>query len=125
MAGLGYSLEPNDEKIVLGVSGYNDKLDILLAKVVDVMQHLVVKKERFDVFKDALLRELKDWKLSDPGEHAHYYTGYLLTTGQWTNDEAIQALEGSHLINRADQAFNRMMSDHLFRICWTAFTSRH
>jgi insulysin len=102
MAGLEYSLESNDEKIILNVSGYNDKLAILLAKVVDVMQHLTVKKQRFDVFKDALLRALKNWKLSDPGEHAQYYREYLLTTGQWTNDEAIQALEGSRLINRAD-----------------------
>ena len=102
MAGLEYSLDSNDEKIGLIVSGYNDKLDILLTKLVDVMQHLVVKKERFDVYKDALLRSLKNWKLRDPGAHARYYTGYLLTTGQWTVDEGIQALEGSRLINRAD-----------------------
>jgi insulysin len=58
------------------------------------MRHLVVRKERFDVIKDGLLRQLQNWKLNAPYDHAMYYTKYILTTRQWTNAEKEAALKG-------------------------------
>jgi insulysin len=58
------------------------------------MRHLVVKQERFNVVKDALLRHLQNWKLNAPYDHAMHYTKYLLTTRQWTNAEKEEAVKG-------------------------------
>lgn len=102
IAGLGCSLSSVAGGIGLNVYGYNDKLDVLLAKVVHVMRHLVVKKARFDVFKEALVTQVKDWKFNDPVQHALYYSTQVLITGQWTNEEVEQALEGLFLTIRAD-----------------------
>ena len=95
MAGLGYSIDASAEGLVLNVYGYNDKLDVLLDKVVQQMQHLIVKKERFEAVKDALVRRVKDWKLNDPVDHAASYVGHALMTGAWTNEEVERVVEGS------------------------------
>jgi len=94
MAGLGYTLARDSDGLFLGAYGFNDKLHVLLAKLVHGMRHLIVKPERFDVVKDALLRQLQNWKLNAPYDHAMHYTKYLLTTGQWTTDEKETALQG-------------------------------
>ena len=94
VAGLGYSLDGVSDGLLLAVNGYNDKLDVLLRKVAHAMRHLVVKKERFDVLKDALTRQLRNWRLNEPSDHAAYYTSYLVTTPYWSNEEAEEALDG-------------------------------
>jgi insulysin len=94
VAGLGYSLSRDTDGLFLSAYGFNDKLHVLLAKLVHGMRHLVVKQERFDVVKDLLLRQLQNWKLNAPYDHAMHYTKYLLTTRQWTNDEKEEALKG-------------------------------
>ncbi|KAJ3087149.1 hypothetical protein HK102_011718, partial [Quaeritorhiza haematococci] len=46
-AGLSYSLDNNTEGMVLTVEGYNDKLPILLKKIVEKMRHLHIDPERY------------------------------------------------------------------------------
>ena len=67
---------------------------MLLAKLVQGMRNHVVKQERFAVIKDALLRQLQNWKLNAPYDHAMHYTKYILTSRQWTNEEKEEALKG-------------------------------
>jgi len=95
VAGLGYSLNRDKDGLFLTANGFNDKLRVLLAKLVQGMRHLVVKRERFDVCKDSMLRQLQNWKLNQPYDHVMHYTKYLLTTRQWTNEEKEEALKGS------------------------------
>ena len=94
VAGLGYSLSRATDGLFLAAYGFNDKLPVLLAKLVHGMRHLEVKQERFNVVKDSLLRQLQNWKLNAPYDHAMHYTKYLLTTRQWTNSEKEEALKG-------------------------------
>ena len=94
MAGLGYSLARGNDGLFFGAYGFNDKLHVLLAKLVHGMRHLIVKPERFDVIKDALLRQIQNWKLNSPYDHAMHYMKYLLTTSQWTTEEKEAALQG-------------------------------
>src|SRR5579859_3431160 len=94
VAGLGYSLTRDADGLFLAAYGFNDKLHVLLAKLVQGMRNHVVKQERFAVIKDSLLRQLQNWKLNAPYDHAMYYTKYLLTSRQWTNEEKEEALKG-------------------------------
>lgn len=94
IAGLGYSLRRDPDGLFLAAYGFNDKLHVLLAKLVYGMRHLIVKQERFNVIKDSLVRSLQNFKLNAPYDHAMHYTEYLLTTRQWRNEEKMEALEG-------------------------------
>jgi insulysin len=96
VAGLGYSLSRDTDGLFLAAYGFNDKLHVLLSKLVQGMRNHVVKKERFDAIKDSLVRQLQNWKLNAPYDHAMNYTKYLLTSRQWTNEEKEEALKGSN-----------------------------
>jgi insulysin len=96
VAGLGYSLSRDTDGLFLAAYGFDDQLHVLLAKLVQGMRNHVVKKERFDVIKDSLVRQLQNWKLNAPYDHAINYTEYLLTSRQWTNEEKEEALKGSN-----------------------------
>ncbi|KAJ3054883.1 Insulinase (Peptidase M16) [Rhizophlyctis rosea] len=52
VAGLSYALENNTEGFVLVCDGYNDKLSILLQKIVDKMVNLKINPERFKVIQE-------------------------------------------------------------------------
>lgn len=110
LAGLEYSLLQSLEGLFLSVSGFNDKLHVLLEKIVHEMRHLVVKKERFMVIKDAVLKRVQNWKMDDPYDHARFYSMYLLTSRVWTYDETEEALKGIILLTLSDQASKHKMS---------------
>ena len=97
IAGLGYSLSKDADGLFLAAYGFNDNLHVLLARLVQSMRNHVVKQERFNVIKDSLLRQIRNWKLNAPYDHAMNYTKYLLTTRQWTNEEKEDALKGKFL----------------------------
>lgn len=96
IAGLGYSFSKDTDGLFLAAYGFNDNLHVLLAKLVHGMRYHVVKKERFNVIKDSLLRQIQNWKLNAPYDHAMNYTKYLLMTRQWTNEEKEEALKGDY-----------------------------
>jgi insulysin len=94
LAGLGYSFNRDADGLFLAAFGFNDKLHVLLTKLVQGMRNHVVKQERFDVIKESMVRSLQNWKLNAPYDHAMHYLKYLVTTGQWTNEEKQEALNG-------------------------------
>jgi insulysin len=94
MAGLAYSLLRNFDGFTFATYGFNDKLPVLLAKLVHGMRHLIIRPERFDVIKDSLMRQIQNWKMNSPNDHAMYYMKHLLTTQQWTTEEKEAALQG-------------------------------
>jgi insulysin len=94
LAGLGYSFNRDGDGLFLAAYGFNDKLHVLLTKLVHGMRNHVVNQERFDVIKESLVRGLQNWKLNAPYDHAMHYTRYLLTSIQWTNEEKEEALKG-------------------------------
>ena len=98
IAGLGYTLSKDTDGLFLAAHGFNDNLHVLLARLVQSMRNHVVKQERFHVIKDSLLRQIQNWKLNAPYDHAMNYTNYLLTTRLWTNDENEEALKGWILV---------------------------
>lgn len=56
LAGLHYSVSSGASGIEISVDGYNDKLGILLKKVVERLKHLEIKPDRVEIHRN-LLRE--------------------------------------------------------------------
>jgi insulysin len=52
IAGLSYQVSTMSDALVLSVSGYNDKLDVLLKVVLEKIKELQVDPQRFELIKD-------------------------------------------------------------------------
>ncbi|KAI7866288.1 Metalloenzyme, LuxS/M16 peptidase-like protein [Spinellus fusiger] len=93
VAGLCYNIENLLEGMLLSVGGYNDKLPLLLEKVVEKMCDFKVDFERFKLLKDQLGRSYKNFALEPPYQHALYYLSYLTQDKMWSNEEKLRELE--------------------------------
>ncbi|KAF7728621.1 Insulinase (Peptidase M16) [Apophysomyces ossiformis] len=111
VAGLRYDLENWSDGILLHISGYNDKLPVLLEKVVQKMRDLRVDTDRFNLIKDQLRRSYKNYDLEAPYKHALYYLSYMIRDKKWTNTEKLQELES--ITGDVVQAFYPNILSHL------------
>lgn len=76
----------------LSISGYSDKQQVLLAKILDQMFNFEFDEKRFEIIKEQLLRALKNFKAEQPYQHAVYFLALLLTEHAWTKQELIDAV---------------------------------
>jgi insulysin len=59
ISGLDYSVSSHSIGLDLSLSGYNDKMTVLLEKVLVCMRDLEVRSDRFTIIKERLLRSYK------------------------------------------------------------------
>ncbi|KAG2190397.1 hypothetical protein INT46_004590 [Mucor plumbeus] len=103
VAGLCYNIENQLEGMLLAMGGYNDKLPVLLEKVIQKMRDFQVNPERFKLLKDQLRRSYKNFSLEPPYQHALYYLSYLTQDKMWTNAEKLAELD--HITAEDIQSF--------------------
>ena len=87
LAGLQYSVVLDSRGLCIDVSGFNDKLAVLLEQVLITMRDLKVKDDRFQVIKERLSRGYRNWELQEPYSQIGDYTGYLITTQDYIIEE--------------------------------------
>jgi len=92
LAGLDYSVSSHSSGIEIAVSGYNDKLSVLLEKVLITMRDLEVKPERFDIIKERLLRGLKNWDFQQPYNQVGDFTRWLNSEKGYINEQILAEL---------------------------------
>ncbi|RUS88685.1 hypothetical protein EGW08_003580, partial [Elysia chlorotica] len=112
MAGLRYSLDSSIYGLTLSVRGYNDKLTILLKKILEKMTTFVVDPSRLAIFKEMLSRSLKNFQAEQPLQQAIFYTNMLTSEVLWTKDELLQALDDVNVNNL--QAFIKELLSKMF-----------
>ncbi|KAL1917702.1 uncharacterized protein VTP21DRAFT_3536 [Calcarisporiella thermophila] len=93
VAGLSYSFENQTEGMLFLMEGYNDKMPVLLEKVVHRMKNFTVDMSRFTFIKDQLRRHYKNFALDQPYQHALFYLSYILHERSWTQEEKLLELE--------------------------------
>ncbi len=93
LTGLKYSIYKHIRGFSVRISGYNDKQDILLSRIVDILVKPEVDPKRFASFKDELLRELRNVKLDTPYIRALSEVTELLLKPYWSEEQRIAALE--------------------------------
>ncbi|KAK0053563.1 insulin-degrading enzyme-like isoform X1 [Biomphalaria pfeifferi] len=93
IAGLKYSLNNSIYGLTLTVRGYNDKLPILLEKIVKKMATFKVDPSRLTIFKEIHGRNIKNFHAEQPHQHAVYYTNMLTSETHWSKDELLQTLD--------------------------------
>ena len=85
ISGLEYRLQRNSLGLELGFSGYNDKLSVLLEKVLVSMRDLEVKPDRFNIIKERVLRSYRNWDYQQPYRQVGDYLRWLGLAKGWIN----------------------------------------
>lgn len=93
LAGLYYVLSPNMLGFDLEIGGYNDKMIVLLTKVLQAMKDLEVKEGRYEVIRERLIRAYRNWELGTPYQMVPEFTRHLLAEKKWLNEEILTELE--------------------------------
>jgi insulysin len=99
LAGLEYSISAHSMGIEITVSGYNDKLSVLLEKVLVTMGNLEIKENRFEIIKERVLRGLKNWDFQQPYNQVVNYTRWLNAENGYANEQILAEL---HHLNAVD-----------------------
>jgi insulysin len=92
LAGLDYSVASHSMGLEITVSGYNDKLPVLLEKVLITMRDLEVKPDRFEIIKERLLRGLKNWDFQQPYSQVGDFTRWLTSEKGYINEQILAEL---------------------------------
>lgn len=95
VAGLSYSVGPSREGFSITVSGYNDKIGVLLEQILRKLRDYKVEPLKFDVWKERTLRTYNNIGFSNAYMQLSYHYNYLLSENVWTLDERQQALENT------------------------------
>lgn len=93
LAGLDYSITSNSMGIKIDVSGYNDKLPVLLEKVLITMRDVEVKEARFEIIKERYVRGLKNWDFQQPYNQVGAFTRWLNSEKGYVNEQLLVELE--------------------------------
>lgn len=81
LAGLEYTVFTDARGLYLDVSGYNDKLAVLLEQVLATVRDLEVRDDRFAIIKERLIRGFQNWELSAPWHQTNSYMTWLTVDG--------------------------------------------
>jgi len=92
VAGLGYSLGIHDKGLEICVNGYNDKLDVLLDKVLDALFHVDIREDRFTVIKDRQRINREKRELQAPARQMNAYLWWLVKEKTWNNAQILEEL---------------------------------
>ena len=87
IAGLGYELEAYIAGLGIDISGYNDKISVLLEKVLVTMRDLEVKPDRFRIVKERIIRGYKNWDFQQPYHQVGEFTTWLGSERGWLNEQ--------------------------------------
>ena len=92
LAGLDYALDRHSDGIEVSVSGYNDKMHVLLEKVLVSMRDLEVKQDRFDIIKERMMRGYRNFEYREPFRQIGNYSRWLASERRWANHELLEEL---------------------------------
>jgi len=87
IAGLYYGLGSSSVGLDIDVSGYNDKLIVLLEKVLVSMRDLEVKPDRFKIVKERVSRGYRNRDFQAPYQQVGGYSQWLGVKNVWISEQ--------------------------------------
>ncbi|KZV96205.1 hypothetical protein EXIGLDRAFT_747787 [Exidia glandulosa HHB12029] len=93
LASLRYDFSPDVYGVQVSLSGYNDKLPVLLETVLRKIKTIEINPGRFADMKEDLRQEWANFRMSQPVELADYYARFTLSELTWPPDERLAELE--------------------------------
>ncbi len=87
IAGLEYELGDYYVGMGIDISGYSEKISVLLEKVLVTMRDLEVKPDRFKIVKERLVRGYRNWDFQQPYHQVGEFTNWLGSDKGWINEQ--------------------------------------
>ncbi|KAI9803791.1 MAG: hypothetical protein M1825_001671 [Sarcosagium campestre] len=92
LSGLDYTLYTSGIGLNLMISGYSDKMYVLLEKVCQYMRNLEVKPDRFEILKERKLRAFRNWAFQEPYKQVSEYASSVNSEDGWTVHDYLDEL---------------------------------
>lgn len=111
IAGLSFELQCIYEGILIEVAGYNEKIPLLLEKIIERLSKFKVKEERFAVIKEQQIRNYQNVKGEHPYERGQFLVREIMSQKIWTPEQklvAIKELTSQDLRNFISVVFQRV-----------------
>ncbi len=102
LAGLGYEIYPHLRGITVRVGGYDEKIHVLLEKVLAAVMHPQLTEEQFRIHKQQLLDSLRNARQNQPYNQAMSRAQELLLSNLWTEDARLKAAQKLELADLKD-----------------------
>lgn len=93
ISGLVYGFSVQASGLSITVSGYNDKLHVLLEKVLLQIRDLEIQEDRFKIIHDKASRGFRNWHFGQPFHQVGTYSRLFRVDSTFMNDELAQELE--------------------------------
>ena len=93
LAGQTWALSRHHRGITVRLSGWSDKQDLLLARVVSTLRALPLPARRFEAQKSEYARHLRNARERKPFRRAMRDVRALLTEPDWSDDARLEALD--------------------------------
>jgi insulysin len=90
IAGLSYSLVESAQGFTLESNGFNDKMAVLLNKVLLGVRDLEIKQEHFDVAKERVRKAYKNFDYRDPSRQIKAFSRMLMSERSWAPFEMLE-----------------------------------
>jgi len=92
LAGLDYDISKLSEALEVTISGYNDKMHVLLEKVLTEMRDLEIKQDRFDIIKERMVRGFRNFDFQEPFRQVSSYSHWLGKERAWATHQLLEEL---------------------------------
>lgn len=89
LAGLNYAVYSHLRGITLRVGGYNDKLHVLMRRIMGQVAHPEIAEDRFEINRDRLLEGLRNEKKQKPVQQSTSELQSTLIEGAWSSEEQL------------------------------------
>jgi insulysin len=94
ISGLVYEFNSHSTGLSISVEGYNDKLHVLLEKVLIQARDLEVREDRFKIILDRTVRGFRNWEFAQPYHQVGDYSRWLKYEKRYLMRELLKELEG-------------------------------
>ncbi|KAL8823850.1 MAG: hypothetical protein Q9191_005497 [Dirinaria sp. TL-2023a] len=92
IAGLEYGLASYGLGLDIDVSGYSDKMAVLLEKVLISMRDLEIKPDRFKIVKERIIRSYRNWSFQQPYRQVGDFSSWLGKEKGFINEQYLAEL---------------------------------
>ncbi|PQE23415.1 a-pheromone processing metallopeptidase ste23 protein [Rutstroemia sp. NJR-2017a BBW] len=92
IAGLNYSISESAQGLNIEIDGFNDKMSVLLEKVLLGVRDLNIKQERFNVVKEKVRKAYKNFDYREPYRQINAFSRMLISERSWAPFEMLEEL---------------------------------
>ena len=93
LAGLVYDFFAHPSGLIVSVQGYNDKLHVLLEKVLVSMRDLIIHEDRFNIIHDRVTHSYNNDDYGEPSHQIGTYSSWLKTDTGFLREQLKKELE--------------------------------